>query len=238
MGRKALLITPDLCIGCRACQVACKSWNGLPAEKTKNNGTHENPPDLSGNTYNRIRFIEKSIDGEVKWLFVRQSCMHCGEPACVSVCPVGAIQKDLDTGIVFYDKNVCIGCQACRSACPFDIPRYDKKGKISKCHMCIDRVKAGLVPACAKTCPTGAIKFGERDELIAKAKAEGYKIIYGEKELGGLGQIFAINEVPSYYQLTENPKAPEKVVALGEMLRILVAKGIPINNSIIKEFLS
>ncbi|MDF2952984.1 MAG: Fe-S-cluster-containing dehydrogenase component [Thermodesulfobacterium sp.] len=237
MGRKALLITPELCIGCRACQVACKSWNNLPAEKTKNNGTHENPPDLSGSTYVKIRFIEKEVKGEVKWLFVRRSCMHCGEPACVQVCPVGAMQKDPETGIVFYDKSICIGCQACRSACPFDVPRYDKEGKISKCYMCIDRVKAGLEPACAKTCPTGAIKFGERDELIAQAKAEGFKVLYGEKELGGLGVIFALNREPAYYNLVENPKVPEKVVALGEMLKILVAKGVPINNSIIKEFL-
>ena len=104
--------------------------------------------------------------------------------------------------------------------------------------MCIDRVKAGLVPACAKTCPTGAIKYGEREELIAQAKAEGFKILHGEKELGGLGVVFALNKDPKYYELAENPKAPEKVVALGEILRILVAKGIPINNSIIREFLS
>lgn len=238
MARKGLLIIPDLCIGCRACQVACKSWNDLPAEKTKNNGTHENPPDLTGYTYNKIRFIEKVVNGEVRWIFVSQRCRHCGEPACVQVCPVGAMQKDLDTGIVFYDKNVCIGCQACRSACPFDVPRYDKQGKIGKCHMCIDRVKAGLVPACAKTCPTGAIRFGDRDELIEKAKAEGFKILHGEKELGGLGVVFALSQPPSYYELVENPKKPEKVVALGEMLKILVAKGLPIENSIIKEFLS
>lgn len=239
MPRKGLLITPDLCIGCRACQVACKSWNDLPAEKTKNNGTHENPPDLSAYTYNKIRFIEKlDGNGEVRWLFVSRRCMHCGEPACVQVCPVGAMQKDMDTGIVFYDKGICIGCKACGAACPFNVPRYDKQGKISKCHMCIDRVRAGLVPACAKTCPTGAICFGDRDSLIEKAKKEGFKVLYGEKELGGLGVIFAINETPSYYELAESPKVSEKVVALGDILRILVSRGIPIDQSIIKEFLT
>ena len=238
MARKALLITPELCIGCRSCQVACKSWNQLPAEKTKNRGTHENPPDLSGSTYNKIHYIETTdSQGNVKWLFVSQRCRHCGEPACVQVCPVHALQQDKETGIVFYDKSICIGCRACSYACPFNIPRYDEKGKISKCHMCIDRVKAGLEPACAKACPTGAIRFGDRDELIAQAKKEGFKYIYGEKERGGLGVIYALNEPPKVYQLVENPKVSEDVLALGELLRGLVKKGIPVDASIVQKFL-
>jgi len=233
--RYGLLIVPDLCIGCRACQVACKSWNGLPAEKTSNRGTHENPLDLTGYTYNRVRFIEKVIPkGEVQWLFVSQRCRHCGEPACVAVCPVGAMQKEESTGIVFYDKKTCIGCQACNQACPFKIPRYDKEGKVSKCHMCIDRVKAGLVPACAKTCPTGAIRFGKREELLNWAKEEGYKVIHGEKELGGLGVMFALSHEPKYYELVERPVVREDLIALGQILRVLAAKKVPITKSIIK----
>lgn len=236
MARKALLIIPDLCIGCRGCQVACKSWNGLPAEKTKNNGTHENPPDLTGYTYNRIRFIEKVDErGEIKWLFISHRCMHCGEPACVEICPVKALKKDPDTGIVYYDKNQCIGCKACQAACPFNIPRYDKNGKISKCHFCIDRVKAGLVPACAKTCPTEAIKYGERETLIKQAKAEGYKVLYGETELGGLGVVFALKASPKEYHLVEKPQKPENLIAMAQVLRVLIEKGVPISSSVLRD---
>ncbi|WP_022855767.1 4Fe-4S dicluster domain-containing protein [Thermodesulfobacterium thermophilum] len=236
MARKALLITPDLCIGCRGCQVACKSWNDLPAEKTKNNGTHENPPDLTGYTYNRIRFIEKVNEkGEVQWLFVSHRCLHCGEPACVEICPVKALKKDAETGIVYYDKNQCIGCQACQAACPFNIPRYDKNGKISKCHFCIDRVKAGLSPACVKTCPTGAIKYGNREEIIKEAKAEGYSVLYGETELGGLGVVYALKASPKEYNLAENPKKPENLIAMGQMLRTLIEKGVALSPSVLKD---
>ena len=214
MARVGILIRPDVCIGCRACQVACKEWNGLPAEKTRNLGTHENPPDLSANLFNRVRFIEVLQNGKgVRWLFVSQRCMHCGEPACVEVCPVQALQRS-EEGIVFYDKEKCIACHTCKEACPFGIPRYDEggKGKVAKCHMCLERVRAGLAPACAKTCPTGAIKFGKRDALIAEAKDRGYPVLYGEKELGGLGVIFALRESPKVYRLSEAPSIPPHVL--------------------------
>ena len=235
MARKGLLITPDICIGCRACQVACKEWNQLPASKTKNNGTYENPPDLDENNFNRIRFIETKDSKVFRWLFVSHRCMHCGEPACVQICPVGAMMKDKETGIVYYDKNKCIACHACVSACPFSIPRYDQggKGKISKCHLCIDRVKAGLTPACAKTCPTGAIKYGDRDALIKEAKAKGYKL-YGETELGGLGVVFALTDSPKVYKLAENPKISESVAFWGSVLRTLVGRSGSTTSSFIK----
>lgn len=226
MARVGILIRPDLCIGCRACQVACKQWNQLPAENTKNQGTHENPPDLSANLFNRVRFIEISGNGRgVKWLFVNQRCMHCGEPACVEVCPVKAVTKT-EEGMVIYDKEKCIACHTCKEACPFGIPRYDSggKGKIAKCHFCFDRVRAGLIPACAKTCPTEAIKFGKRDELIALAKKLGYPVIYGEKEQGGLGVIFALREPPRVYKLTENPQMPAHVAFWNSLLRLALGK--------------
>ncbi|MCX8041395.1 MAG: 4Fe-4S dicluster domain-containing protein [Thermodesulfobacteriaceae bacterium] len=201
MSRKALLITPELCIGCRACQVACKSWNQLPAEETINEGTHENPTDLTAYTYNRIKFIEKPLNEKgIKYLFVSQRCMHCGEPLCAEVCPTETLFVS-EEGAVLYLKERCIGCGLCRKACPYDVPRYDENGEISKCHLCIDRIWEGLEPACAKTCPTSSIKFGEREELINEAKKKGYKIIYGEKDFGGLGVIFALNEPPEVYEL-------------------------------------
>lgn len=202
MARKGLLIIPDRCIGCRACQVACKEWNQLPATETKNIGTHENPPDLDANNFNRIRFIEHKDQQEIRWLFVSHRCMHCGEPSCLHACPVNAIIKDKETGIVYYDSKKCIACHACKPACPFDIPRYDHsgKGKIAKCHLCIERVRARQVPACVETCPSDAIKYGERDRLIKEVKVKGYEI-YGEGFLGGLGVVFALKDAPQVYQL-------------------------------------
>lgn len=161
--------------------------------------------------------------------------MHCGEPACVQICPVGALMKDKETGIVYYDKNKCIACHACKSACPFDVPRYDDggKGKIAKCHLCIDRVKAGLTPACAKTCPTGAIKYGDRDALIKEAKAKGFKL-YGETDLGGLGVVFALKDSPKVYKLAENPRISESVAFWGSVLRTLVGRSGSTTSSFIK----
>lgn len=226
MARVGLLVRPDLCIGCRACQVACKQWNQLPADKTRNYGTFENPPDLSANLYNRIKFIEISANGQgVKWLFVSQRCMHCGEPACVEVCPAQALRKS-EEGIVVYDREKCIACHTCKEACPFGIPRYDDggKGKIAKCHLCYDRVKVGLPPACTKTCPTEAVKFGKRDELIAEAKRLRYPFIYGETEQGGLGVIYALKESPKIYQLAENPQVPAHVAFWNTLLRLALGK--------------
>jgi formate dehydrogenase iron-sulfur subunit len=101
--------------------------------------------------------------------------------------------------------------------------------------LCIDRVKAGLLPACAKTCPTGAIRFGKREELLDWAKKEGYKVIHGEKELGGLGVMFALSKEPKYYDLVEKPVVREDLIALGQILRVLVAKKIPLTKSIIRK---
>jgi len=209
--RKAILVTPEVCIGCRACQVACKSWNQLPAIKTKNNGTYQNPPDLESNTFNIIRFAEvPSKETPVRWLFVSRRCMHCEDAGCVKICPSGALYKTAE-GAVAYDHGKCIGCKLCSTGCPFDVPRYGKDGKITKCHLCYDRIAAAMSPSCVKTCPTGALKFGDRAELIAQAKKNGYTTIYGEKDLSGLGSIYAFKEEPKLYGLKENPALPSSV---------------------------
>ncbi len=227
MARKALLISPELCIGCRGCQTACKEWNQLPATKTKNLGTFENPPDLSPNLYNRIRFVEVPSEiNMVRWLFVSQRCMHCEDAGCMRICPApGALFKTKE-GAVAFNKEKCIGCKLCVAGCPFDVPRYDDKDKISKCHLCSDRIAEGLSPACAKTCPTGAIAYGDRDELIARAQKAGYQKLYGQTDLGGLGALYAFKDAPKIYGMDENPAIPETIVFWHKVLKPLAYIGL------------
>jgi formate dehydrogenase iron-sulfur subunit len=227
MARKALLISPELCIGCRACQTACKSWNQLPATKTVNKGTFENPPDLTPNLYNRIRYVEvPSETNMVRWLFVSQRCMHCEDAGCMRICPAPGALFRTKEGAVAFNKDKCIGCKLCVAGCPFDVPRYDENNKVSKCHLCSDRIAEGLSPACAKTCPTGAIAYGDRDELMAKAKKAGYEKLYGEADLGGLGVLYAFKDAPKLYGMIERPEIPETVLFWHKVLKPLSYIGL------------
>jgi len=227
MAKKALLISPELCTGCRACQVACKSWNQLPAEKTRMTGDFSFPSDLSGTTYNKIRFVELTTEKDaLRWLFVSQRCMHCEDAGCMQICPTpGALYRTKD-GAVATNKDKCIGCHLCLAACPFNVPRYGKDGKLAKCTQCADRIENGMIPACAKTCPPGAITFGDRDELIARAKKAGYTKVYGETDLGGLGALYAFKDAPTLYGFDENPKVPEMVVFWHKFLKPLSYVGL------------
>jgi len=191
---KGVLYDANKCIGCRACQVACKQWNELPAVETTNTGTLENPPLLSAKTFTRLRFREVEHNDELHFVFAKTQCMHCEEPACASACLVKALEKT-DCGAVIYDDHKCIGCRYCMMACPFGIPTFEWDEAmpwIRKCTFCPDRQAAGLEPACVATCPTGALKFGDRDDLIAEAKQrvkdspdKYFDHIYGEEEVGG-----------------------------------------------------
>ncbi len=216
---KALLISPDKCIGCRACQVACKGWNELPAEATVNRGGFENPADLSPYTWNRIRFIEEDGPRGPAWRFVSQRCLHCSDAPCVSVCPSGALEKTVGGGVV-PNARKCISCRYCAAACPFDVPRYGSDGRIAKCHLCPDRTAEGLPPACAKACPTGAIRFGERSDVLSEARAEGMNL-YGEAELGGLGVLYALADAPESYGLPPDPRVPEQAALWRDWVRPL-----------------
>jgi len=205
---KAILFDVFRCTGCRGCQVACKQWNDLPAEETHNTGSYQNPPRVSSDTWLVMEFRElENGDGGLTWAFRRQACMHCLHPACVSACPVGALYKS-DDGPVLYDNGRCIGCRYCILACPFEIPTFQwseglaEGAEIKKCNFCIDRLGAGMQPACVHTCPAGALMFGDRDPLIAVAEAriaehpERYvDHVYGKEEAGGTSLLY-ISPVP------------------------------------------
>jgi len=208
MAKVAILFDAFRCTGCRGCQVACKQWNDLPAEVTHNTGSYQNPPRVSADTWLVMQFREvENGDGGLAWAFGRHACMHCVHPACVSACPVGALYKT-DEGPVLYHDDRCIGCRYCMLACPFEIPTFQwdqglfEGAEIKKCNFCIDRLSAGMEPACVHTCPTGALMFGERDELIAVAEGrirehpERYlDHVYGKDEAGGTSLLY-ISPVP------------------------------------------
>ena len=168
----AFFIDTTRCTGCRACQVACKEWHDLPAEKTQNRGTLQNPPDLSFSTYKLVRMRERVIDGQLKWLFFPEQCRHCIDPPCLETAmDESAIYKDEKTGAVIFTANTkTLFADEIIEACPYNIPRKAADGTLAKCDMCNDRVTNGLPPACVKTCPTGTMNFGDRDRMTALAE--------------------------------------------------------------------
>ena len=185
--KKALLIDIALCIGCNSCQDGCKTENHLPPGEEKY---------LTLTAYTAL--------SEHNGKFVRHMCQHCDVPTCVSVCPVAALKK-VPEGPVLYDGEKCIGCRYCLQACPFHIPRYEWKStkpRIMKCNFCASRLAKGVQTACAEACPTGATKFGDRDDLLleaaARMEAEPGKYvpkIYGKEEVGGTSMLY-ISPVP------------------------------------------
>ena len=203
--RKGLLIDTTLCIGCRGCQVACKQWNRLPAEQTVFSPDMTSPGSLSAATWTHIDFSEVAANTAAPaWDFVKRQCMHCDDPACVAVCPVGAFVRT-ESGAVVHDEAKCMGCRYCMLACPYDVPKFEWEKTaplVKKCTLCYDRIVAGLAPICSKTCPTGATKFGGRDALLAEAKErlearpEKYAPgIYGDDEAGGSAVLY-LSDIP------------------------------------------
>ena len=197
---KAVLIDTTRCIGCRACQVACKSWHDLKAERTEFSQPWSNPRFLSAHQYTRVIFREVAKpDGKLDWYFVKRQCMHCLDPACESVCPVGALVKMKD-GPVLYNDDRCIGCRYCMMACPFQIPKFEWQSAVPlvrKCDFCADRQAIGLAPACATTCPTQSVLYGERSDLLREAHrrigtnpGKYYPQVYGEKIVGGTSWLY------------------------------------------------
>ncbi|RLB90340.1 MAG: formate dehydrogenase [Deltaproteobacteria bacterium] len=204
MGGKSFFIDTTKCTACRGCQVACKQWHDLPAEKTVNRGTYENPADLSFTTYKLVRFNEVVVGGKLNWLFFPEQCRHCLEPPCEETAGDStAIFRDPATGAVIYTANTKkVDARAVIESCPYNIPRAAKDGTLAKCDMCIDRVKNGLLPACVKACPTGAMNFGDRDEMLALAK----KRLAVVKKTHPKARLLDPDDVRVIYLVTEDPK--------------------------------
>jgi len=200
---KAMLIDITRCIGCRSCQVSCKSWNNLDTEKTSFSNSITNPPATAAQTFTMVDFIETEQHGKPAWRFVKRMCMHCIDPACVSACFAKAITKS-ESGAVVYNKKNCVGCRYCMLACPWWIPKYEWDKvfpAVKKCRLCIDLLEEGRKPACATSCPS-AIEFGDREEMLALARKRistnpGKYIdhIYGEHEAGGTSVLY-LSDVP------------------------------------------
>jgi formate dehydrogenase iron-sulfur subunit len=230
---KAMLYDALKCVGCRACQNACKEWNNTPSESIGYGNIYDNPNSLSARHWTIIKAREYTHNGSPALLLCRYQCMHCTEASCESVCPTGAISHQ--GSAVVIDQQWCIGCGYCVQSCPFGVPHKEhgiNAGSAKKCTFCVDRQADGLAPACVEACPAGALQFGERDELIAQAKVrvedlrrDGYTnaTFYGETELGGLHALYILAESPSIYGLPETPLVATSKTAFQWLSGIAVA---------------
>jgi formate dehydrogenase iron-sulfur subunit len=195
-----MLVDTTRCVGCRGCQVACKSWNELRYGKTAFTDSGTNPRHLDSENFTRVIFREtETPSGAPRWTFVKRQCMHCVDPACAAACPVAALVK-LGSGPVIYDDARCIGCRYCMLACPFHVPKFQWDTRVSyvrKCTFCADRQAMGKLPSCVATCPSGALQSGERAELVAEAHRRiaaspgaYHPTVYGEKTAGGTSVLY------------------------------------------------
>ena len=171
MAKMMMLIDPSRCTGCRGCQVSCKQWNNLAASQTTFTGTYQNPPDFNGDTYTLVRFKEYAAgDFRVSWLMTNDKCRHCSEPTCIDMMPTASYVLTPE-GAVVYNEKAKANLDDVYGACPFSIPTQNRQsGQIVKCTLCVDRISDGMEPACAKTCPTDAIMWGELDGMMKYAR--------------------------------------------------------------------
>jgi len=213
-----VLVDVTRCVGCGSCAVACKLYNGLNWDEASPAIGEEAA--LSAANWTAVRTYGMERDNKQSVLrFVKKQCLHCLDPACASACFVGAFRKTPE-GPVVYNERICVGCRYCMLACPFSIPKYEWDAlfpRVRKCQMCFPRIKQGEMPACAGACPTEALKFGKREELLQEARAriaaEPNKYvnhIYGEKEYGGTSWLY-ISDVP-FEQLGFNTNVSKESV--------------------------
>jgi formate dehydrogenase iron-sulfur subunit len=219
------LVDISRCIGCKGCEVACKEWNELGVEPTENFGSMQSHRDLSPDTWLLMRFNEIEVEGDLRWLIKKDACLHCEEPGCLYACPAPGAIVQYENGIVDFNQDRCIGCQYCVSGCPFDIPRFNPATrKVYKCNMCVDRVEAGLEPACVKTCPTNAIAWGTKEDMRALAarkverlQARGYEhaALYDPEGVGGTHMMYVVphGDQLEEYDLPADPTASPGALA-------------------------
>lgn len=214
----AKLIDVTKCIGCKACQSACLEWNDLREEVGINEGSYTNPHDLTANSWTLMRFAETEENGTLEWLIRKDGCMHCADPGCLKACPSPGAIIQYANGIVDFHEENCIGCGYCIAGCPFDIPRLSKKdSKVYKCTLCSDRVAVGLEPACIKACPTQALVFGSKDDMIdhaneriADLKERGFENagLYDPPGVGGTHVMYVLHHADKPELYNDLPKDP------------------------------
>src|SRR6266481_3675450 len=213
------LVDTTTCIGCKACEVACLEWNGYEFRETTFNNTYQTMPDTAWNFWNLIKFNEVETDNGLQWLMRKDQCMHCEEPGCLLACPADGAIVQYTNGIVDFNQEHCIGCQYCVTGCPFNIPKFNAETKkVYKCTLCSDRVGAGLEPACIKSCPTGCLHFGSKDDMLDLAQKRvgqlyeqtSYKNagIYDPAGVGGTHVIYVLHDKDKPEQYGGLPKDP------------------------------
>ena len=237
----AKLIDVTTCIGCKACQVACSEWNDIRDQVGHNHGMYDNPIDLSADSWTVMRYDEYQNDesGRLEWLIRKDGCMHCADPGCLKACPQPGAIVQYANGIVDFQSEHCIGCGYCIAGCPFNVPRISQKdNKAYKCTLCSDRVGVGQEPACVKTCPTGAIVFGTKEDMkqhaaerIEDLKERGFEHagLYDPQGVGGTHVMYVLHHAdkPSlYHGLPDNPSISPMVKLWKGIAKPLAVAGL------------
>jgi formate dehydrogenase iron-sulfur subunit len=216
------LIDTTTCIGCKACEVACVEWNGYDFRETTFANNYQTMPETAWNFWNLIKFNEVETENGLEWLMRKDQCMHCEEPGCLIACPADGAIVQYTNGIVDFNQEHCIGCQYCVTGCPFNIPKFNAETKkVYKCTLCSDRVGAGLEPACIKSCPTGCLHFGTKEDMLALASQRSEQLksntshknagVYDPSGVGGTHVIYVLHDkdkAEQYGGLPQNPTVP------------------------------